>query len=262
MDVQAFKIIIIVSSFVLLLILGISITLFTLFQKKKVAMKLEQIRKDRIYEEMINKSSIEIRENTLKNIAWELHDNVGQLLSLARLELNILKSKSGENQEKIIEVADIVGTSLQEIRALSKTLNPEFISGIGLIEAIKLEVDRFNRLNYIKSNVEIKGEPYKISNKDEVILFRIIQEFISNTIKHAQATNLLISLNYYPEELQITVKDDGKGFDVEKAEYGSGLINMRSRAELINTLFDIDSNEKGTKIIMKYKNIPKTKNYV
>ena len=258
MDIQAFKIIIIVSSFVLLLILGISITLFTLFQKKKVAMKLEQIRKDRIYEEMLNRSSIEIRENTLKNIAWELHDNVGQLLSLARLELNILKSKSGEHQDKIIEVSNIVGTSLQEIRALSKTLNPEFISGIGLTEAIKLEIDRFNRLNFIKSEIVIHGEPYKISNKDEVILFRIIQEFISNTIKHAQATHLSVSLDYKPEELQITVKDNGKGFDVDEAENGTGLINMKSRAEMINTSFKIDSGKGGTKILLKYKNIAKT----
>ncbi|PID67697.1 MAG: histidine kinase [Flavobacteriia bacterium] len=254
MDIEAFKIVVFLSSITLLLILGIFITLFILFQRKKTAMTLEQREKERMYEETISKSSIEIREHTLKGIAWELHDNVGQLLSLAQLELNILKSKPGNYQDKISEIANIVGTSLSEIRLLSKTLNPEFISNVGLIDSIQLEIDRFNRLNYIDAQMSIEGEPYQVSNKDQVILFRIIQEFFSNTIKHAQASELRVTLIYQPDNLEITVADNGIGFDISRVEQGSGLMNMKSRIQMINAKLEIISGEKGTKIVMKYPN--------
>jgi signal transduction histidine kinase len=254
MENEIIKIIMIVTVLILALFLIIFVTLFTLFQKKKVDLLLEQKEKEKIFEETLKRSEIEIKENALKNISWELHDNVGQLLSLARLELNILKPKSVQNAEKISEISEIIGTSLQEIRTISKILNSEYINSIGLEESIKIEIDRFNRLKFIAATLEISGENFEIPNQDEIILFRMIQEFFSNTIKHAQATQLSVSLHFTEQQLEILVQDNGKGFELEKAVKGSGLLNMQSRAKMIQTQFELISDAKGTQIKMTYPN--------
>ncbi len=252
MEYESIKIVLFISAFLIFLILGIFITLYTVFQRKKVDLIIDQQLKEKVFEEALKKSEIEIKENALKNIAWELHDNVGQLLSLARLELNMLAPKSENNSSKIKEISEIIGNSLQEIRTLSKTLNAEYINSVGLEESIRIEINRFNRLKYLDSQLIINGNPFEISNQDEIILFRMIQEFFSNTIKHAQATKLEVTLNYSEDFLEINVKDNGKGFDKEQVIKGSGLMNMQSRAKMIQTTFDLYSNGKGTSIKMTY----------
>jgi signal transduction histidine kinase len=252
MEYESIKIVLFISAFLIFLILGIFITLYTVFQRKKVELIIAQQLKEKEFEETLKKSEIEIKENALKNIAWELHDNVGQLLSLARLELNMLSSKSENNSSKIKEISEIIGNSLQEIRTLSKTLNGEYINSVGLEESIKIEIDRFNRLKFIDSQLIINGNPFEIPNQDEIILFRMIQEFFSNTIKHAQATKLNVTLNYSEDFLEINVKDNGKGFDSENVLKGSGLMNMQSRAKMLHTEFELISDHTGTNIKMIY----------
>ena len=85
---------------------------------------------------------------------------------------------------------------LNEVRALSKVTNPDYISQITLEDALKLEINRFNRLNYIESSLEIKGNSLLINSKAEIIIFRILQEFFSNTIKHSKATKLTVIVEY------------------------------------------------------------------
>ena len=222
-----------------------------------MAFILREKKQEKVFEETLKHSQIEIRENALKNIAWELHDNVGQLLSLARLELNILQPKSVNNADKIQEISTIIGDSLQEIRAISKTLNAEVINSLGIVESIQIEIDRFNRLKFIQTKFEIQGEEYELPQKDEIILFRMIQEFFSNTIKHSQATRLEVTLDYLPNTLEICVNDNGQGFDITRAKKGSGLINIKSRAALINTKLDYNSSEKGTQMKLTYPIVKK-----
>ena len=257
MEFDEVQIVIIFSSIVLFTVLGISITLFYLFQKKKVEFIIRDKEKEKEFEETLKHSQIEIRENALKNIAWELHDNVGQLLSLARLELNILQAKSVNNAGKIQEVSAIIGDSLQEIRAISKTLNAEVINNLGIVESIQIEIDRFNKLKFIETKFNIQGVEYAIPQKDEIILFRMIQEFFSNTIKHSKATKLEVTLDYLPNAVEICVNDNGQGFDITTAKKGSGLINIKSRAALIDTKLEYNSSEKGThmKLIYPTKNV-------
>lgn len=252
MELNEIQIVIIISAIVLFTVLGMIITLFTLFQKKKLAFYMRQKEQEKQFEKTLTKSQIEIHENTLKNIAWELHDNVGQLLSLARLELNILEPKLKNSSDKIKEVSAIIGESLQEIRTISKTLNAEVINNLGIVDAIQVEIDRFNRLKFIKSDFKIHGAVYNIPEKDEIILFRMIQEFFSNTIKHSKASELKVSLNYTSDHLTIRVEDNGQGFDITRAKKGSGLINIKSRAALIKTKLDFSSDKNGTKMKLIY----------
>jgi len=243
---------ILISSFAFFLVLNIIIVLFYIFQKKKIAFLLNERAQERKFEKTLITSQVEIKENTLKGIAWELHDNVGQLLSLARLELNILLAQNSENNEKLEEISNIVGKSLEEIRALSKTLNQEVVHSIGIENAIQIEVDRLNRLKFINCQFKIIGNTKNISTKDEIILFRIVQEFINNTIKHSKATQLHIQLEYLTDKLFIKLKDNGIGFNNKNIQTGSGLINMKSRAELIKTQLSFTSDISGTQLKLSY----------
>ncbi len=255
MEYNEIQIVIITSSFVLFTVLAIVITLFSIFQKKKVSFIMREKKQEEKFEKILTESQIEIRESALKNIAWELHDNVGQLLSLARMQLNILQPNlKDENADKVREIGNLVGDSVNEIRSLSKTLNPEVINNMGLRQAIENDIDRFNKLKFINAKLEVTGEEYDISKKDVIILFRILQEFFSNTIKHSQATSLVVKIDFSPEQVVICSKDNGIGFDIETAQKGSGLINMKSRAALIHTKLNHTSDASGTKIELIYPN--------
>ena len=120
---------------VIVLLMGITVVvLFSFFQKKKVGYIAKQRMIQQQFEEELTKSKIEIREQALQNISWEIHDNVGQLLSVARMQLNIIEASLPENQqEKVAETNTLIGNSLQELRSLAKALNPEIIKNLGFI---------------------------------------------------------------------------------------------------------------------------------
>lgn len=172
-----------------------------------------------------------------------MYDNIGQLLTLAKIQLQ------NTTKENIQEVSETITKGLIEVRALSKLINPEAIKNIDLTEAIQLEVDRFNRLNFIKSNFKIIGNQQKIDDKSSIIMFRILQEFFSNTIKHSKASELNVILNYSNNFLQISASDDGIGFSSEEKNEGIGLINIKNRAKLIGVEIQFKSdNNQGTSL--------------
>lgn len=239
---------------VILLLTTFGIIFFITFQRRKNKLLYEKLEAEQRYEQEIAQSKIEIQEQTLKNVSWELHDNIGQLLSVANMQLNILARSAGEDTlASVKDIKELVGNSLQEVRSLSKSLNNEVIDYAGLEMSVKNELDRFNRLNIINTSYETSGESFHIPPKDAIILFRILQEFFSNVIKHSKAENLEVVFAFSSEDLKITVKDDGMGFNVGEVEKSSGLLNMESRAALINTDFQLFSSPgKGTFLSLCY----------
>ena len=147
----------------------VMVFLFIIFQKKKNVLLMQQIEAARQYEKEIIESQIEIREQTLRNISWELHDNIGQLLTLAKIQLQSVK----DNPHHIVDVNDNLTTIINEVRSLSKSINPDYIRKINLSEAVQIEIDRFNKLNYIKASLTTKGEIFQLDKKSEIIIFRI-----------------------------------------------------------------------------------------
>lgn len=240
-------VVIITTIIVLLMVFGI-IILFSIFQRRKNDILTEQEKEREEFERTIAETQIEIREETLRNISWELHDNIGQLLTLAKIQL---QSATAEN---IQEVSKTITKGLTEVRALSKLINPEAISNIDLREAVQLEIDRFNRLNFIASALTISGEEKDIDKKSSIIIFRILQEFFSNTIKHSRASQLNVNLDYSSSFLLITAKDNGVGFSSEEKKEGIGLLNIKNRAKLIGAEIQFTSEKnKGTSLKINYK---------
>ena len=242
MEQERNEIVIILATSLIVFITLALVWLFITFQKRKNNLLQDQVDAKKQFEKEIAETQIEIREQTLRNISWELHDNIGQLLTLAKIQLQIA------TPENIKEVSDTIGKGLEEVRALSKLINPDVVKNIKLYEAVQLEIDRFNRLNFIKSDLKVEGNTKKLDPKSEIILFRILQEFFSNTIKHSKATKLDVNLKYLDTQLEIIAKDNGVGYNTSiDSNNGIGLNNIQNRAKLINAEIELSSVlEKGT----------------
>lgn len=240
---------------VLLIVCSLIIIFFIVFQKRKNKLLLDKIEQQKNFDEEISRTQTEIQEQTLKNIGWELHDNVGQLLSVASMQLSVLGTQvKDEVKESITETTNIIRESLKEVRSLSKSLNNEVILNIGFEKSITNELDRLKRMKFTSAELIVKGESISLQNKKhEIIMFRILQEFFSNSVKYSEAKNLKVELDYKDHYLLIEASDDGKGFNIDNAENGSGLLNMQSRAELINAKFKLKSEiEQGAMLTINY----------
>ena len=240
---------------VLIVITSLLIVFFVVFQKRKNKLLLDRIKEQQAFEEEITKAQTETQEQTLKNIGWELHDNVGQLLSFASMQLSILKMEVADDiKGKLGEASSALKESLREVRSLSKSLNNEVVLNIGFEKSIRNELDRLKKMKFSSAELITKGEKVDFHNrKHEIIIFRILQEFLSNSVKYSEAKNLKIVLDYHPDNLTILASDDGKGFNLNTIEKGSGLINMKSRSALINATIEITSKPKeGVQLMLSY----------
>lgn len=239
---------------VILLLTGFGIVFFITFQKRKNKLLLDHYEAEKRFEKELTQSKLEIQEQTLKNVGWELHDNIGQLLSVANMQINILARKIEEPERSdLTEIKQVVANSLQEVRSLSKSLNNEMVHYAGLEASVKNELSRFKRLNILDTDFHITGESMELPQKDAIILFRIIQEFFSNAIKHSKAEKVEVTFCYTSVELEIRVSDNGTGFNTEEVQKSSGLLNMKSRAELIQTNYSLKSSKTlGTSLYLRY----------
>ncbi len=240
---------------VLVIITSLVIIFFVVFLKRKNKLLLDKMKQQQMFNEEIVKARTETQEQTLKNIGWELHDNIGQLLTFANMQLSLLKMQMPEDvQEKFKDTTDALKQSLTEVRLLSKTLNNEVILNAGFEKSITNELKRLKKMKFDSAELEIKGEKVDFTNKQhEIIIFRILQEFLSNSVKYSQAKNLAIILDYKGDNMIVTAKDDGKGFNIDEVKKGSGLINMKSRAALINANLNLESKpNEGSQLVLDY----------
>ena len=232
-----------ITSTVSMLFISIGLVLFLVlfFKSKKKNFLKEQKEKIKFNNELALVRS-EVRDQTLSYIAQELHDNIGQLLVIANLHANGLRKES--SIEKIEELEDVLIDAAQEIRSISKKLNSERIEKFGLVCSLNDELDRLKRLKSIEIELEIVGyNDNMLSKKRELLVFRIIQEFITNTLKYAKASSIVIKLEAANKEIKVFVKDNGIGFNIQsdKNGKGSGLINIESRAKLLRAQLTINS---------------------
>jgi len=241
-----------VSVIILIVLVIIIITLFSVFVTRKNKLLREQEKVKETFERELTETQIEIREETLRNISWELHDNIGQLLTLAKIQLQNVSDES----PVISEAVNTIGICLKELRSLSKIINPDTLRNLTLVEAIQLEIERYNRLKYLVATIQCTGTVFPIDNKVEIIIFRILQEFFTNTIKHSKASKLNVEIDYNSKTLTVNAIDNGIGFNSALIgnSKGIGLNNIKSRAKMINADVEISSREDhGTQLSLTYK---------
>lgn len=252
MDEKEIQSFLIIFSVILLFLALTVILLFAIFQKRKNRLLIEQKEAENRFKEEIIETQIEIKEDTLRNVSWELHDNIGQLLTLSKIQMQNAK----DNPEAIDQAIETLGTSLNELRSLSKLINQDTLYNLSLVEALRLEIERFNRLRYLDASMEYSGTYFPIDGKIEIIIFRMLQEFFTNTIKHSKGSILKVDITYSANTLSINAMDNGVGFDESllKTFKGIGLSNIKNRAKLIGADVELRSKVgEGTRFSLTYK---------
>jgi len=248
MEQKGVQFLIILVSIVFFFMLIFFIALISYLKRKRIQFALEKERDNLRFQEQLLMTEAEITEQNLKNVSWELHDNIGQLLSIASIEMGMLMQHKTIDSNDLVEIKSLVKQSIDEVRSLSKTLNTDVIKSFGLIDMIEVELERLNRMNLMKTEF-VHPEVMKVEANNEVIIFRMIQEFINNTLKHAEAGLLKISISEQEDKYFILLEDDGKGFDINSISSSSGLINFEKRANLIGGEFNFESTPGvGTKM--------------
>jgi len=233
------------SLFVVLILLFIVILLINYYKKnrryRENLLKLEYEKTQEVL-----KAKLEIQEQTFKNISLEMHDNIGQVLSLVKLNLASVEAPSQATAEIIANTRQLITKVIQDLRHLSHSINADYINEIGLVKAVGNELNLIEKTGAYAVMFSVSGTVIDMERQKELILFRIIQESLHNIIKHARGKLISVDFNYNQTQLAISVKDDGKGFEpgrLKEGEYFSlGIANMKNRAFMINAAFDITSN--------------------
>jgi signal transduction histidine kinase len=201
-----------------------------------------------LYQQEILKAQLEMKEQTLHNISQEIHDNIGQILSLVKLNLNTVRLEEGSLAgEKVMVSKDLVGKAIQDLRNLSKRLNTEHVSHQLLSASLQVELDLVQRTGLYKTCLRVQGPEKAIDPQKQLIIFRIAQEALQNIIKHAKARNISVKLDYQPDRLVMSIEDDGAGFQTAHLQVpqapskGTGIRNMYHRAKLIGAQFALES---------------------
>ncbi|MEP7108537.1 MAG: ATP-binding protein [Ferruginibacter sp.] len=240
--------ILIVSFIILLLICFIGFVLVLFYYKRKK----QQFELKKQFSQTLLQSQIEIQEQTLQHISRELHDNLGQVASLIKINLNTLQlPDTGKAREKIENTLDLTRQLIADIKSLSVSLGSDRIIQTGLAKAIETEVERLNKTGQFNARCQIEGTMPDIDKDKAIILYRMAQEVLNNMIKHSGAGQIKISLNTNDNLFILAFSDDGLGFNVQEKinSGGAGLRNLQNRAQLINAQLSIQSTPgNGTNI--------------
>lgn len=196
------------------------------------------------------------QEKERERLAGELHDSVGATLAAARLQFEHLK-KNKDTLDNLSEIFDKTSSLLEdaytEIRTMAHLKNSGVIAKNGLLPAIKKLVRNTSGTNDLTIELNYFGLNDRLENSLEITIFRVIQELVTNIIKHSGATHAHISITQLKETLSIIVEDNGKGFKYNplKSTEGMGLAHIERRIELLEGTMEIDSTlNKGTTILI------------
>lgn len=205
------------------------------------------------FEKLMLQSKFEIQEQTLKNISQEIHDNIGQVLSLVKLNISKLKLYDKNRWDESIEDSGILlNKAIIDLRDLSKSLNTDYILDKGLLSSIEYELELIKKYGGYETELIIHGEEHRMEPQKELVLFRICQEAFNNIMKHAEATFISVTANY-AGALELIIRDNGKGFNTAGSQIngerdGLGLKNILNRSALLGGYCEINSNHNGTEV--------------
>lgn len=236
--------------FFILFIIGIVLFIRQYKLKKQEHNAMIQTQQDDHKRELLA-TQIEIQNQTMLYIGREIHDNIGQKLTLASLYTQQLafENKAPHINESIENISNIINESLTELRALSKSLTDDSIEYLSIYELITNECNKIIDLKKCDITFASNNPKLELPYQTKALLLRIIQEFIQNSIKHADCSKIDIAFHSKNSTVELFLKDNGKGFDLDKKYAGIGLSNMKKRAELIGGHFSMESkNNNGTSL--------------
>ncbi len=196
-------------------------------------------------------------EHERKRIATTLHAEIGQILAFLKIKIAELKEKesSQSNQESLNEVYNLVQNAITSTRSLMSQISPYILYELGFVPAVDWLAEKILKGNNIKYAFKNDAKKMNLTDDLSILLFQAVRELLTNIKKHAKAKEVKISIKTEGENIQIEVSDDGTGFDTSaldsyvERDVGFGLLNIRSRIDVVGGHFEIESHKnKGTTI--------------
>ena len=243
-----------------LLLVSFIVAMLVLYKRRQQRQEQEVVRMKDEYEREALRSQLEIQESTFKTISQELHDNIGQMLSVVKLSLAALPIEKDHPAHELVQHSQVVlNKAIIDLSGLTKSLHTDRITQVGLAESIRNELTSVRNTGLIKVKFSLSGEEFELQEQKAIFLFRIFQESLNNVLKHSKATYVAVALNYESDDTFVMeVEDNGVGFNpVEKkaslsSSKGVGLKSMSNRANMIGADINITSGiDEGTKIVVK-----------
>ena len=235
----------------ILLLSAVALYVFLKQRQKLLQNKIINIEQQKKLE--LTQAIIDGEEMERVRLAKELHDGIGGLMSMIKLQFTNFKKSHSEIQQndEYNDALNLLNTASQDIRKISHALMPSALERLGLIDA----TEQFCTQMQQSANIEIDFQHYnletRLPQKMELLIYRMIQELLNNIIKYANAKEVLVQLSKTEKIISVTVEDDGIGFDVStiKNKDGIGLHSMQNRINLLGGKMDIDTAiGKGTSI--------------
>lgn len=218
---------------ILLLIATVAIVIFIANRQR--------LKQQANYERELRTIEQEVQETVLSNLAQELHDNIGQLLTVMHMQAKKVEIKQPELKPTLSPIVNTINETTDQVRALGRSLNTDMLRNKGLVENISMEVDRIRSLDKFAIDWQCDIKHISLSTDNQLLVFRIFQELMNNTMKHANAKQVTIALSDNP--FKLIVKDDGLGFDLQTVmKKGMGMQNIIKRAHIANLSCDIDAS--------------------
>jgi len=248
---------------VLMALFGVGFILYY-HRRQREVVREKQILEEKYQRELLV-SQLEIQNQTLLHVAEDLHDNIGQLLTVAVMRLNALEDEGVPPQarQSVQQTRELIRTIITEVRTLSKTLDFNTVQRFGLLPSLTLELERIQRTGRFYTQLTTVGDPYPLGEQAEIVLVRMAQESLNNALKHARPHRLTVSANYEPTAFALTISDDGGGFSVEEtmarplSQAGAGLGNLYRRAGLLGGTCTVTSElGAGTRVEIRLARQP------
>lgn len=233
--------------------LAAAIVLFVLIYQKRLAkqaLKMQQLKIE--HQETLIQSAIQVSEDERREFASNLHDEIGAQLAIAKITLSSLGELEDENQGTVKDTLRIMDEISASIRNISYHFMPPVLVKLGLEKAIEDYLTKIPS-KQIQTSFESTIEGKRFDRNIELHAYRIIQEAVSNALRHAECSHIQVSLMIQKRWFELCISDNGKGIQKNQSN-GTGMLNMENRAKLIQFDWHVSSSEQGTRICISPKN--------
>lgn len=246
---QIVNIFIISAAFVVLL--AVLLVLFLIIYQKRIMKQENRLQKlENERQKVLLKATIEGQERERQRLAKDLHDGIGSLLSGLSMNMKFQRGKedpASQQAQFLNEACEMLDEGIQNVRAVSHNLMPATLEKLGLVAAMKEAIGRVNQTDDLKIELNAVNDPFELPKDISLGLLRIFQELLQNTIKHAGASEIQVTVEFHPNQVRLHYTDNGKGFNSEgEKSDGIGMKNIESRIQALEGKFHLNrTNLKG-----------------
>ena len=229
------------ASILLVLLVIFLISFAILFQRRQAQFRAEKQATAEAHAREQLQTQLETQNQTLQQIAEDIHDHVGQLLSLMTLQLQVLADEVRDLPalSRVEAVQESLKTTLSDVRDLTKMLHTDTVRQFGLHHCLQLDLDRISRTRRCQATFITTGTRYDLGTDTDILVYRMAQESLTNAIKHARCKTITLTTDYQPDQFTVTIQDDGLGFihtvspGNTPETNGIGLANLYRRSALL-----------------------------